>query len=138
MEAKLTDSEMKIMKILWNNNEGSSIYDVLMKWEDSNQKPGYTTVLKTLQIMEKKGIVSHEKSGRNFIYFPEVTRDESMVYSIRKLLDTFFNGKNVMLANALIANNGFTKEELSEIREMIDKKETEINDKKSNDGSGNT
>ena len=72
---KLTELEEKILKIIWEQDSQATVNQILEQWEDG-KKPLYTTVLKTLQIMEQKKLVDHKKDGRAYLYFPLITKKE--------------------------------------------------------------
>lgn len=61
-----TDGEMAILRVLWARGPSTvrDVHDVLQ----AEREVGYTTVLKMLQIMRDKGIVSREDTRRPHIY----------------------------------------------------------------------
>src|SRR2546425_83007 len=63
---KPTDAEMMILRVLWRRGR-STVREV---WEQigSSQGTGYTTVLKTLQIMFEKGLVERNETERSHVY----------------------------------------------------------------------
>lgn len=123
---KLTDLEFKIIKVIWKLNEKATIYDIITHWEES-KKPGYTTILKMLQIMERKKIVTHEKMGRNYAYIPLINYDQFLQESIHSFAKAYFNGQEFMFANTLIAQSTLSAQELTSIKELITQKEKELN-----------
>ena len=61
-----TPAELEILHVLWQCGEAKvqSVNDKL-----SESKPvGYTTTLKTMQIMEQKGLLGRKKDGKSHIY----------------------------------------------------------------------
>lgn len=70
-------------------------------WPQPNV-PGYTTVLKTLQIMEAKGLVRHERVGRAYVYRPSLRRDEHVRDRLRELLQGLMGKDRVELVSALV------------------------------------
>lgn len=122
---KLTDLEFKIIKVIWKLNEKATIYDIINHWEES-KKPGYTTILKMLQVMERKKIVTHEKMGRNYAYIPLINYDQFLQESIHSFTKAYFNGQEFMFANTLIAQSTLSAQELTSIKELITQKEKEL------------
>jgi len=61
-----TDAELEILRVLWETGPATvrSVHDVLAARRDI----GYTTVLKTMQIMTEKGLVSRDASRRSHVY----------------------------------------------------------------------
>ena len=60
----------------------------------------YTTVLSLLQLMEKKGYVTHEAHGKTYRYRAKVSREPTTRRIVRDFLGRFFDGS----AEALLLN----------------------------------
>ena len=67
-----TDAELAILRVLWQRGP-STVKDV-HKVLDATKKTGYTTVLKFMQIMVEKGLVSRDESPFAHIYQARVPR----------------------------------------------------------------
>jgi predicted transcriptional regulator len=85
----------------------------------------YNTVLTTLRILEQKGKVSHEESGRAYIYYPLVEREEAAQSAVSQVISKFFGNSAGALALRLIENERPSKDELDRLRELIDSYEEE-------------
>ncbi len=118
----IPDLELKILQVLWKNNNKSSVQDIVDSWP-SPPAPGYTTILKKLQIMEGKNIVTHEKAGRAFNYIPLISKEEVSKNKINSMLSTLFQGNRLDMVGAFFADTKLTKKELLQIKEMVDKQE---------------
>lgn len=59
----LTDHELAIMQILWDESP-LSIGESLERFP-REPKPAYTSLLTAVQSIEKKGLVGHEKKGKH-------------------------------------------------------------------------
>lgn len=120
---KLTSAELEILQILWKNSPLSvkEINDLL------NQKKltGYTTTLKIMQIMTSKGILGRETKGKMHLYFPEIKEDETQKVLLDKFLDNAFMGSAQKLIMKALGSYRASKEELDEIRALLDKIEKE-------------
>ena len=64
--------EMEILKILWELGP-ASVRDVCRRMCPNNEL-AFNTIQTLLRIMDEKGLVSHKKQGRTFIYTPRYTR----------------------------------------------------------------
>ncbi|MFA8343580.1 MAG: BlaI/MecI/CopY family transcriptional regulator [Rhodothermaceae bacterium] len=120
---KPTESEIEILKILWDKESATvkEVNEILNKI-----KPvGYTTTLKLMQIMHEKGILSRTQSGRSHIYTPEIEEKETRKFMMNKLMDTLFGGSAKEMVMQALGNHKPSKEELDEIRSLIDKMEKE-------------
>lgn len=112
-----TDSERKILDVLWKKREATvrEVADEL-----SNNSPvAYNTVLTILRIMEKKGFVTHAQYERAYIYRPAISRSEATAQALEQLLKQFFNGSPQVLAQHLIENESDMME-LESLRRMVD------------------
>ncbi|MBF9015662.1 MULTISPECIES: BlaI/MecI/CopY family transcriptional regulator [unclassified Oceanispirochaeta] len=124
---RLTELESKILKIIWKLGSRATVNQILESWEE-DKTPQYTTILKTLQIMEQKKLIDHEKNGRSYTYFPLVSKNELSINQIKNLVSIFFGNNKVAMATTLINYEKLNKEEINELKALIDKKEQELKD----------
>ena len=87
--------------------------------------PGYTTILKTLQKMEKKGIVGHSSEGRKYLYFPKISKDKITGKRLGTIIDRVFSGNKLSFAEYFVNSNSFSSSELEELKGIISAKEKE-------------
>ena len=118
---KPTEAELEILQILWKKGP-SSVKEVN---EEVNKKKeaGYTTTLKTMQIMFEKGLVTREKFGRSHTYTAAYKMEETQQALLDKVLESAFGGSASKLVMQALGNKKASKEELAEIKELIDKLE---------------
>lgn len=118
---KPTEKELEILQILWAKGP-SAVKDVHeeMGGEASN---GYTTILKLLQIMHEKGLVTRQKSGKLHLYKAVPTQKKTQQQIIDKMIDTVFQGSAMQLVMSALGNKKSSKEELNEIRKYLEKLE---------------
>ncbi len=115
---KPTESELEILQILWQKGEATvrEINDEL----NSHRDVGYTTTLKLLQIMLEKGIVSREDSTRTHVYKAAVAEADTQNMLISKFVDTAFRGSAMKLVMHALGNHNATKNELNELKKLIE------------------
>lgn len=123
-EKKIADLELKILGILWGLKEGGTVRRILQEWPPP-AVPGYTTVLKKLQVMEEKGLVRHEPSGKTYTYFPLVSRREVSRGKIGDLITTIFGGDRLGLTAAFLEEAEFTPQELEQVKKLIEEMKDE-------------
>lgn len=121
---KIPELELMILQVLWSNNNKASVQKIIDSWNEKPE-PGYTTILKKLQVMEEKNLVRHEKAGRAFNYLPLVSKEEVSKNKIGNMLTTMFQGNKLDMVGAFFADAELTTEELDKIKEMISKQESE-------------
>jgi len=87
---------------------------------------GYTTILKLLQIMHRKGLVRRDDSQRAHIYEPAHSRDHVQEQLTRDLVQRAFDGSASQLVLHALGNNPSTSpEELRAIRKLLSRLEAE-------------
>ena len=91
-----------------------------MGGEDAN---GYTTILKLLQIMYEKGLVTRQKSGKLHLYKAVPSQENTRQQIIDKMIDTVFQGSASQLVMSALGNKKSSKEELLEIKKYLEKLE---------------
>ncbi len=118
-----TASELEILAILWRLGESKiqAVNDELCKL----RSVGYTTTLKTMQIMEQKGLLGRKKDGKSHIYFPLEQQHETQTTLVDRLLQTAFGGSKSSMVMRLFEDKKATKEELAEIKAFLKKMEAD-------------
>ncbi len=90
------------MKVVWARG-AATVRDVCRTLSAS--KPiAYTTVLTLMGILEDKGILSHVRSGRAYIYRPVLSRQQAIQNQIDDTVSRFFDGKPEKLIEHLLNN----------------------------------
>src|SRR5579864_8036075 len=114
---KPTDAELAVLRVLWHRGP-STVREV---WEQvSAQETGYTTVLKTLQIMRTKGLVERDETDRSHVYRPAIGQEETQRQFVGHLLERVFAGSARKLVMQALSVKRATREELAEIRKLLD------------------
>lgn len=117
----LPDSELKVMKIIWNNNKKMSTGEIL-----TELKGEVEWKLSTLQVilsrLTEKGFLENEKVGRINYYSSKVdstkyTKNETRNF-IKKMYD---NSSKKLIASLIEGDNMLTKEDIEEIKKMLDR-----------------
>ena len=117
---QLTDAELRIMKIIWES--GSATVKEVIELLPPEDDLAYTTVLTTLQILEKKGIVGHEKRGRAYLYYPLLRKREATRHAVDEVIGRFFDGSAKELMLNIIDNDEIDEAELAEMKKLIERR----------------
>jgi BlaI family penicillinase repressor len=116
---KPTESELEILVVLWGR--GSST--VRQVSEALTREAGYTTILKLMQIMLEKGLVTRDESDRTHVYAAAVSRERTQGNIVSHLVEKVFGGSaQAMVMRALSAAKS-SPAELKEIRALLDRME---------------
>jgi BlaI family transcriptional regulator, penicillinase repressor len=118
---KPTEKELEILQIMWGK-ESISVKEVheALGGENSN---GYTTILKLMQIMFEKGLVTRQKSGKFHLYQAVPSLENTRQQMVDKMIDTVFQGSAAKLVMSALGNNKSSPEELLEIKKYLEKLE---------------
>lgn len=116
----LPDSELKVMKVIWNNNRKMSTGEI-----DAELKNETDWKLSTLQVilsrLTEKGFLRNEKIGRinyysSIVDFSKYSRNETKNF-IRKMYD---NSSKKLIAS-LIESDELTDEDIEEIKNILNR-----------------
>ena len=116
-----TPAELEILDILWDLKKGTvrEVYEVI----SSRKSTAYTTVLKLMQIMQAKGLVVRDEKEKAHVYRPKSSQQHTQKKLVGTLLDKAFRGSALSLVQHVLETKPTTREELTEIRRLIDEVE---------------
>jgi len=119
--SKATEKELEILQIIWKKG-AVSVKDV-HEAMGGNDENGYTTILKLMQIMHEKGLVTRQKSGKLHLYEAVPTLEKTRQQILDKMIQTVFQGSATQLVMSALGNKKSSKEELQEIKKYLEKLE---------------
>jgi BlaI family penicillinase repressor len=109
--------EMQVLSVLWARG-ASTVRDVMDVMPDGKTR-AYTTILSVIQVMEKKGLVSHVNEGNAHVYQARVSRQQVTGPLLRGLVRQIFGGSTASALQHLLAEERVSREELDEIKQII-------------------
>lgn len=114
---KISDSELEIMKVLWDAENALPLSEIRRKlldsttWEDS-------TIKTLLRRLHAKGVVLQEK--RNVFYYSAgLSRAEYEEFCTKSLIDRLYHGSARNLVASLVQDHQLTAEDLEELRAIL-------------------
>jgi len=116
-----TDAELEILRALWQR--GASTVREIHDEVSATKTVGYTTVLKQLQVMRRKGLVKRSERFRSHVYEAARTRPATERQIVTTLLATVFDGSARGLLQSALAGRKVDADELREIRQLLDEHE---------------
>lgn len=111
-----TPAELDLLRVLWRRGP-STVRDLHAAVD---REVGYTTVLKLLQIMTEKGLVTRDATSRSHVYVAAVSEDATKRRLLTDLLDRAFGGSRLDLVMQALSATPTTNEELRQIRALLD------------------
>lgn len=113
-----SNAELEILHVLWRNGPATvrEVHDALSRERDL----GYTTVLKTMQVMASKKLVTRDESERSHVYTATVEEKSVKRRLVTDLLDKAFEGSAAGLVMHALSGKRASRKEIEEIRKLLD------------------
>ena len=113
-----SNSELEILRILWRRGPLTvrEVHDELKR----ERAIGYTTVLKIMQVMAEKKIVTRDESERSHVYSPAVEEKSVKRRLVSELLDKAFDGSAAQLVMQALSDKRASQEDIRKIRKLLD------------------
>lgn len=117
---QISDAEFEVMNVIWkyapiNTND---IVDRLSKDKDWSPK----TIQTMLFRLEKKGVITHEKESRIFVYAP-IIKKEAYIEAVGKtFVNCFFDGALNQMVISFLDENELTTEDINDLQAILDAK----------------
>lgn len=117
-----TDAELEILHVLWERGASTvrEVHDAISR----AKRVGYTTVLKQMQVMHRKGLLSRSDRFRSHLYEPAQSQAMTQRQLAGAMLQRVFGGSARRLLQSALAGRRVDAQELTEIRFLIDEYES--------------
>lgn len=116
----LTDREAEIMDRLWAL--GTATAEQIR--EKLRGDPHDSSVRTMLRILEEKGLVSHRREGRSFVFRPLVQREKVQQKTLGNVIRQFFSGSPHKLVLRLLEDEDLSQADLEELLRQTSAKPT--------------
>ncbi|MCA9716531.1 MAG: BlaI/MecI/CopY family transcriptional regulator [Myxococcales bacterium] len=124
---QLSEVQLAFMRALWDLGEGTT-RDVQEALEALGRALAPTTVTTVLARLEKRGLVTHRRDGRQYIYRATVSRQEMQRSVISRVTDTLFRGDVTALFSQLLSTRDIGPGDLARVKALIEAREREADD----------
>ena len=126
---ELSKGESVVASAIWRLGSGSlgDIHQEVIKFQEMD----YVTVQSYLRRLEGKGYVQFKKQGRIKVYSSSVKPETVIGQSVDRLIEQMVSGEAMPILRHLIQKRNLSKDELCELRQMIEKADT--NEDRSNE-----
>lgn len=114
---QLNTPELQLIEYLWRLDK-AFMKEIVEQYPEP--KPAYTTISTLLSRMVNKGYIGFTKLGRDKQYFPILKKSQYFSGQISSMISNFFNDSTVQFASFFTRNTDLSKEQLLELRNMID------------------
>lgn len=114
-----TDAELDLLRVVWER--GPSTVREVFETVAADRAVGYTTVLKQMQVMHRKGLLKRSERFRSHVY--EAAQPQSNVQRtlVQTLMRQAFGGSAFGLLQSALGGRKVSAAELDEIRQLLDR-----------------
>ena len=116
-----TEAELEVLRVLWER--GASTVREVFEVISAGKGVGYTTVLKQMQVMHRKGLLVRSERFRSHVYEPAMDRSITQRQLAWTILQQAFDGSARGLLQSALAARKVDARELDEIRQLLDEYE---------------
>jgi len=113
----LTKAEEQIMQVLWNI-QPAFVKEIIAELPEP--KPAYSTVSTIVRILETKGFIDHEAFGPSHRYRAVVSKDEYSHFSMKKMLENYFDGSLKQMVSFFSKRENLTIKEMDELLKAME------------------
>lgn len=121
---RLPDAELEIMLVIWRTGKSVSSSYILDQLKDK-RKWALATLMTVLARLVDKGFLHCEKEGRSNSYRAVITEVEYKESEGKSTLEKLFGNSIQDMVMSLYNGKAINKNDLSELRELLDKVEKE-------------
>jgi predicted transcriptional regulator len=118
---QLTEVELQILGILWELGP-SPVRDIHARLE-AGKGTNYSTTVKMLSVMLRKGLLSRTENERPHVYRAKVSRKNAGKRMMKNLIDRVYEGSAMSLVLQVLASEKPKKGEIAEVRRLLDELE---------------
>lgn len=116
-----TEVELQILRVLWEL--GPSRVREIHSRLNEEKGTNYSTTVKMLSVMLEKGLVKRDEKAQPHVYRPALSRDKAGKRMVNELIKKVYDGAGMSLVLQALASAKPTKDELREVRRMLDQME---------------
>jgi len=116
-----TEVELQMLRILWEL--GPSPVREIHARLNAEKGTNYSTTVKMLSVMLDKGLVKRDEKASPHVYRPALTREKAGKRMLSDLIEKVYDGAAMSLVLQALASSAATKDELDEVRRMLDQME---------------
>ncbi|MDD4171716.1 MAG: BlaI/MecI/CopY family transcriptional regulator [Syntrophomonas sp.] len=117
LAAKITDSEVEVMRVLWEAGDELPVSDIRKTLEQTSSWEG-STIKTLLRRLCEKGVVLATKK-EVFYYTPLVSEAEYNEYTTQSLIDRLYSGSAKNLVASLLGSKKLNDDDIEELRTLF-------------------
>lgn len=118
----ITDSELEIMQVLWNNGE-STLADVLAELDKTKKRNKNTVKTLLYRLVDKGSVLSKKGNSFGFLYQATITEKDFLKIANKSFLGKLYQGSVKKLLLNFVEDKAISKDELQNLINMLESEE---------------
>lgn len=115
---KLTDKELNIMNLLWENG-ALTMRDIMEKMPEP--KPHFNTISTFVHRLEAHGMIKHQEIATRFYqYETSMSKEEYLERFNKENVEKYFNGSYMSFVSKLVKEQKISVDELKELIDLVE------------------
>lgn len=117
-EVRIPESELEIMKVLWEQSP-QTLPEIVKNVQESN--PWEAVTVKTMLLrLVKKNLIRQSGSRRSYLYEPLVSKAAVLKSAGRQFMDKMFDGAPAAMISFFIRSEKLSPSDIQEISKLIE------------------
>lgn len=116
---RISEAEWEVMKVLWEQSPrtANEVVETLKE-----QKWTAATIRTLIGRLTQKGVVRFQKSGREYLYEPLISRADAVKRERRSFLRRVYDGAVQPMVAGLLEDENLSSEDLEALRRLLNEK----------------
>lgn len=115
----ITDGELEIMQVLWNNGE-STLTDIVIELDKIKKRNKNTVKTLLYRLVDKGAVISKKSSGLGFLYKATITEKKYLSKANTSFLEKLYKGNVEKLLLNFVEDKTVSKEELQKLIDILE------------------
>ena len=115
----ITDSELEIMQVLWNN-ENCGLAEIVAELDKTKKRNKNTVKTLLYRLVDKGAVKSQKVNGQEFSYAPTITEKKYLSKANDSFLSKLYKGNVEKLLLNFVEDKTVSKEELQKLVNMLE------------------
>ncbi len=123
-QGPITGLQLDVLRALWCAGQASvsEVHEALSE----RRQLASTTVATLLKRLEKRGLVTHEREGRQHMFRALVAEEAVVNQTLDQVTDEVFSGDIAAFAAQLLARKDVSTDDLTKIRALLETRQSEL------------
>lgn len=113
----ISESEWAVMKVIWEEPP-KALQDILSGLKHTEWST--TTIQTYLARLVKKGVLTTERQGKGYLYYPVVSENDCQLAEGKTFLNRVYDGSLAKMVSGFVKNGSLSADELQELKKLLE------------------